>query len=181
MFSASSIKKLYEKFGFELIDCIPQKVHGGSMRYIIKKKNVNKLTKRLKKILKKEKVKKIDSIEGCFKFKKDVEISKKKLIKKINYLKSKNNKICGYGATSKSTTILNYCKINNKMIDCIFDVTPEKIGKYTPLTHIPIIDYKLFNKMKYKYVFLFAWNHKKEILEKEKKNGNKNIKWITHL
>ena len=35
--------------------------------------------------------------------------------------------------------------------------------------------------MNYKHVFLFAWNHKKEILEKEKKNGNKNIKWITHL
>ncbi len=181
MFSASSIKKLYEKFGFKLIDCIPQKVHGGSMRYIIKKKNNHKLTKRLKKILKKEKLKKIDNIEGCLKFKKDVENSKNKLIKKINYLKSKNNKICGYGATSKSTTILNYCKINNKMIDCIFDVTNEKIGKYTPLTHIPIIDYKLFKKAKYKYVFLFAWNHKKEILEKEKKNGNKNIKWITHL
>ena len=181
VFSASSIKKLYEKFGFKLIDCIPQKVHGGSMRYIIKKKNNHKLTKRLKKILKKEKLKKIDNIEGCLKFKKDVENSKNKLIKKINYLKSKNNKICGYGATSKSTTILNYCKINNKMIDCIFDVTNEKIGKYTPLTHIPIIDYKLFKKMKYKYVFLFAWNHKKEILEKEKKNGNKNIKWITHL
>ena len=76
---------------------------------------------------------------------------------------------------------LNYCNIDNKIIDCIFDVTPEKIGRYTPITHIPILNYKLFKKLKYKYVFLFAWNHKKEILEKEKRNGNKNIKWITHL
>ncbi len=181
MFSASSIKKLYNKFDFELIDCIPQKVHGGSMRYIIKRKSLATVSKRLKKIFKIEKIKKIDSVKGCLRFKRDVEESKKKLIKKLNYLKSLNHKICGYGATSKSTTILNYCNINHKIIDCIFDVTPEKIGRYTPLTHIPILNYKLFKKMKYKYVFLFAWNHKKEILEKEKRNGNKNIKWITHL
>ena len=181
MFSASSIKKLYDKFGFQLVDCIPQKVHGGSMRYIIKKKNKFNISKRLKKILKYEKKQKIDNFKGCLKFKKKVEESKKRLIKKLYYLKSKNHKICGYGATSKSTTILNYCNIDNKIIDCIFDVTPEKIGRYTPITHIPILNYKLFKKLKYKYVFLFAWNHKKEILEKEKRNGNKNIKWITHL
>ena len=181
MFSASSIKKLYKNFDLHLVDCIPQKTHGGSMRYIIKKNLKIKTTKRLKKILNEEKIKKIDSIDGCLKFKKNVEKSKITLIKNLKKLKNKNYKICGYGATSKSTTILNYCNIDHKIIDCIFDVTPEKIGKYTPLTHIPIFDYKLFKKMNYKHVFLFAWNHKKEILEKEKKNGNKNIKWITHL
>ena len=31
-------------------------------------------------------------------------------------------------------------------IDYITDTTPEKIGKYTPGSHIPIIDYKLFMK-----------------------------------
>ena len=181
MFSASSIKKLYNNFGFELIDCIRQKTHGGSMRYIIKKKNKSTVSSRLKSILRFESKKNINNIKGCYKFKRNVERSKKNLIKKLNYLKSKNKKICGYGATSKSTTILNYCGIDFNIIDCIFDVTPEKIGKYTPLTHIPILNYKFFKKMKYKYVFLFAWNHKKEIFEKERRNGNKNIKWITHL
>ena len=35
--------------------------------------------------------------------------------------------------------------------------------------HIPIVDYKYFKKSNYKKIFLFAWNHKKEILKKEKK------------
>lgn len=182
MFSATSIKKIYELFNFQLVDAIPQKTHGGSMRYVIKKYNdKNKITKRLFKILKYEKSKNINSLKGCLNFAEQVKISKNKLINKIKKIKLKNHKICGYGATSKSTTILNYCKINSKNIDCIFDTTKDKIGKLTPGSHIPVVDYKFFKNSKYKYVFLFAWNHKKEILNKEKGNINNNIKWFNHL
>ena len=45
--------------------------------------------------------------------------------------------------------------------------------------HIPIIDYKFFKKSNYKKIFLFAWNHKNEILLKEK--NKKNIQWFSHL
>ena len=65
------------------------------------------------------------------------------------------------------------------MIKCIFDTTKDKIGKYTPGTNIPIYDYKFFKKSGFKNVFLFAWNHKKEIMKKEKKL--KNIKWFSHI
>ena len=179
MFSLTSIQKIYKLFNFELVDAIPLNTHGGSMRYIIKRKNISKKSKRLINLLKLEKIKKINRYEGCIDFKKKVEKSKLLLIKKILKMKKRNEKICGYGATSKSTTILNYCNINNKMIDCIFDTTKDKIGKYTPGTHIPIVNHKCFKNSKYEHVFLFAWNHKKEILKKEKKL--KNVKWFTHL
>ena len=179
MFSASAISKIYKKYGMILVDAIPQKTHGGSMRYIIKKNKNLKISKRLKKIINYERMKNIDSYKGCIKFKKQVEESKRKLRQKITTMKMKKQKICGYGATSKSTTILNYCGINYKYIDCIFDTTPYKIGKYSPGTHIPILNYKYFGKKKYKNVFLFAWNHKQEIMKKEKKL--KYINWFSHL
>ena len=65
------------------------------------------------------------------------------------------------------------------MIDCIYDTTPDKIGKLSPGVHIPIVDYKNFKKSNYKNVFLFAWNHKDEIFKKEK--NRKFTKWISHL
>ena len=181
MFSASSVAKLYQSYGFKLIDVIPQKTHGGSLRYIIQKNNNQKITNRLRKILSYENKKNINSYKGCIKFKNNVEKSKKKLISKLNLIKNKNFSICGYGATSKSTTILNYCKIGTNFIDCIFDTTPDKIGKYSPGVHIPIVNYKKFKKKFYNYSFLFAWNHKKEIEKKEKKYLKSGGKWITHL
>ncbi|MDA9669199.1 class I SAM-dependent methyltransferase [bacterium] len=180
MFSASSIKKIFNKYDFELIDVIPQKTHGGSMRYVVGRKNLSKISHNVKRILKKEKNKNIDNIKGCENFKKKCEISKKKLLSKLILFKKKNYTIAGYGATSKSTTILNYCNIDQNYIDYICDTTTEKIGKYSPGMHIPIVPMNYFKKNIPDKIFLFAWNHKKEILKKEKNLNNKN-KWFAHI
>ena len=127
-----------------------------------------------------EKKNNIDNIKGCNIFKKKCENSKKKLIKSINSIKKKGGDIAGYAATSKSTTILNYCKIGSDKIDYICDTTPEKIGKYTPGTHIPVVSMDHFRKKIPTFVFLFAWNHKKEIFKKEKKYLKK-TKWFAHI
>ena len=180
MFSASSIKKVFNKYGFELIDAIPQKTHGGSMRYVVGRVNSFKVSKNVSKILRNEKNKNIDSIKGCKIFKKNCEISKKKLLTKLNFFKKRKYKIAGYAATSKSTTILNYCNIGVNYIDYICDTTKEKIGKYSPGMHIPIVSMNYFKKNIPDKIFLFAWNHKKEILKKENKLKNKD-KWFAHI
>ena len=146
------------------------------MRYIIKrKKEENNL---IKVILKNEKKQKLNQIESCLIFKKNCEISKKKITEKIKSIKKNGKSISGYAATSKSTTILNYCNIGNKEIDYICDTTREKIGKFSPGKHIPIKDMSYFYKNPTDYVYLFAWNHKLEIFEKEK---NFNGKWFSHV
>ena len=180
MFSLSSIKKIFNLFEFELIDALPQKTHGGSMRYVVGRKKIHKKTKRLSRLLLSERNKDIDNYKGCLNFKKKCEISKKKLVSKIKKFKSNNLKIAGYAATSKSTTILNYCKLDTNYIDYICDTTKEKIGKYSPGMHIPIVNMNYFKKNTPDKAFLFAWNHKKEIFKKEKKFTNQK-KWFAHI
>ena len=113
-------------------------------------------------------------------FQKKCESSKKRLISKIKKYKKKNLKIAGYAATSKSTTILNYCNLNKNFIDYICDTTKDKIGKYSPGMHIPIVSMNYFKKNKPDRAFLFAWNHKNEIFKKEKV-FTKNKKWFAHI
>jgi len=180
MFSVSSVKKIFDLFNFDLINVSPQITHGGSMRYVVGRKGEYKINKSVSKHLNYEKIQKIDSFKGCLNFKRKCEISKKKLRNKILSIKKQGKKIAGYAATSKSTTILNYCGINNNHIDFICDTTKEKIGKYTPRTHIPIKDVEYFRKNLPDYTFLFAWNHKKEIFIKEKNILNK-TKWFAHV
>jgi methylation protein EvaC len=181
MFSVHSIKKIFEQYKFKLVDVMPQPTHGGSMRYIVTKKKNTKVSLRVQKYLDYEKKNNIDNIEGCLNFKNNCIYSKKKLIKNLNKIRDNGKKIVGYAATSKSTTILNYCGINQDQIDCIFDTTKEKIGKFTPGTHIPIYDMKRFQSAKKDYVYLFAWNHKDEIFKKEKNFTNNGGKWISHV
>ena len=115
-----------------------------------------------------------------FRFKKRVQESKKRLVSIFNYCKSKNKKIIGYGATAKSTTILNYCNINDQTIDYFLDTTKDKQNKYTPGTKIKINQYKGGIKEDVDYVFLGAWNFKKEIFKKEKKYIKAGGKFIIH-
>ncbi len=180
IFSVTSIYKIFNFLNFELIDAIPQSTHGGSMRYVIARKGKYEVKKSVKKLLKEEKKKNIDKLKGCLNFKKNCEISKKKLQEKIKAFKRNNKSIAGYGATSKSTTILNYCGIDFRDIKFICDTTPEKIGKYSPGTHIPVVSMEKFYKEIPDCVFLFAWNHKKEIFKKEKKILKK-TKWFAHI
>lgn len=177
MFSASSISKIFKKFKFDLVDIIPQTTHGGSMRYIIKREK-NEISQNVKKILKHESDKNLDKIESCLQFKRNCEISKQNIIKKIKSFKNSGKSICGYAATSKSTTVLNYCNIGPNFIDYICDTTKEKIGKFSPGMHIPIKNMRHFYRNLTDCVYLFAWNHKNEILNKEK---NFKGEWFSHV
>tara|TARA_B100001057_G_scaffold339516_1_gene340318 strand:- start:41 stop:1000 length:960 start_codon:yes stop_codon:yes gene_type:complete len=177
IFSASSIVKIFKIFNFELVDVLPQTTHGGSMRYIVKRKN-NEVSSRVKNILNYEIENNLDKLESCIKFKKNCEMSKENILNKIDFLKRSGKSICGYAATSKSTTILNYCKINENFIDFICDTTIEKIGKFSPGMHIPIKDMNYFQNNMTDCIYLFAWNHKEEILNKEKKFKGE---WFSHV
>jgi methylation protein EvaC len=178
IFSVTSVKKIFKLFDMELIDVYPQVTHGGSMRYVIGRKNNHKISNNVHIQLKNERMNNLDNISSCNIFKKKCELSKIKTREDLLKFKEDNYKIAGYAATSKSTTVLNYCNIDNKIIDYICDTTPEKIGKFSPGTHIPIVEMSHFKKFIPDVAYLFAWNHKDEILAKEKKYKGK---WFSHV
>ena len=64
---------------------------------------------------------------------------------------------------------MNYCKIDNKILDFITDTTTLKQGKFTPGTKIPIINPKNRPKNNSNMIaFLLAWNYKDAIIKNEK-------------
>jgi len=181
MFSGCSVKKIFQLFDMELVDLIKQPTHGGSMRYVIARKGMRKIKKNVETIISEEKYNNLDNINSCEKFKKNCEKSKMKLKKTLGTYKNEGKKIAGYAATSKSTTILNYCNIGTDIIDFICDTTQEKINKYSPGMHIPIVPVDYFRNNMPDIAYLFAWNHKEEIFNKEKEFTKNNNKWISHI
>ena len=178
LFSVNAIKSIIRNLNLEVLYAERISTHGGSVRYYIQKKGARKISNKLSKILNYEKKIQITKVRTIKNFAKKCIQSKKKILQTIEKLKKNKIKIYGYGATSKSTTIINFCNLKSNSIEGIFDTSPTKIGRYAPGTSIPIIDYKKFDIIKPKYCILFAWNHHLEIFKKEK---NKNVIWITHV
>ena len=182
VFSSLSMKNIVKKFGLRLFDIQHLSTHGGSNRYYVCKEDGKyKSSSRLKKALKDEISHKLHKIESYFKFSKRVNLSRKKLFNLMKRLKKKKKKIISYGATYKSTTVFNYCKINSKIIDYVTDTTFNKQGKFTPGSHIKIISPKIGINKTVDFAFLGAWNFKKEIFIKEKNFLKKGGRFITHV
>ena len=183
VFSTIALQKILRKFGLEIFDIENIDTHGGSNRYYIKKymNTKFKIKKKVNKNIILEKKFGLHKFITYKKFAKKVLKSKKKLNVIFKKLKSQKKKVIGYGATAKSCTVLNYCKIDQKDINFFYDTTSFKINKYLPGSKIKIRKYKKLSRDEADYVFLGAWNFKEEIFNKEKefiKNGGK---FITHV
>ena len=183
LFSATSVKDLLKKFNLEIFDIKNLETHGGTLRYYIKRKSDKTIpiSKNVNKQIKKEIIFGLNKFSRFQKFSKNVLLSKIRLLNILNKLKKRKETVVGYGATAKAVTVLNYCNINNDLISNFIDTTPEKINKYIPGKNIKILKYNKKIIDNYHYVFLGAWNFKKEIFNKEKNFLKKGGKFITHV
>jgi methylation protein EvaC len=181
VFSYLALENILKKYNLEIFRIENLDIHGGSNRYFIKKMISNrKIENSVKNQKKKETKFGLNKKKTFIEFSKRVKESKNRLIALFKKCKKQNKKIIGYGATAKSTTILNYCNISNSIIDYFLDTTKDKQNKYTPGTKIKIMKYKGFIKKDVDIVFLGAWNFKKEIFKKEKKFIKSGGKFIIH-
>ena len=181
LFSLSSISYLFGQHDMEVIDVEPQDTHGGSMRYIIARKGVHSVSGRVDNQLKKEMEIGLNKPETYETFRRNCELSRDSLMELLNNVRDRKKSVIGYAATSKSTTIINYCGITTDHIKFISDTTPIKHGKYSPGAHIPVRPYEEFVSDYPDYALLFAYNHAKEIEEKEQKFLESGGKWIMYV
>jgi methylation protein EvaC len=181
LFSVTSIKYLFEQHGMEVVDIEPQETHGGSMRYIIAHKGVHPVSNKVYEQLEKEKVMGLHRPETYETFRKNCEHSRDSLMALLNDVRKQGKMIVGYAATSKSTTIINYCGITTDHIEFISDTTPVKHGKFSPGAHIPVRPYEEFLANYPDYALLFAYNHAKEIMANEQKFMKSGGKWIVYV
>ena len=180
-FSLHSLNNLFSHYDMEIVNAVHQNVHGGSMRYVVARKGVKDIKPAVNRLLEREEEIGLTKPETYKIFSERVSSSRDRLIGLLADLKGKGKRIAGYGATSKSTTVTNFCSITPDLVDYISDTTPGKQGKYSPGVHIPILPYDRFKEEYPDYALLFAWNHGEEIMEKElefKRQGGKFIVYV---
>ena len=133
-----------------------------SKEKIKRSSNLNNLIKNERKI-------KLNTITQWQVFgKKCIDHSKMLQSKIIKY--SSNKKILAYGASARSSTLLNYINIDYKHISKIIDSNKIKHNKYTPKSNIKILPLsKIKNLKNENIVLILAWNFKDEIMSILKK------------
>ena len=146
-----------------------------------KKSTYKKNSKIVEWLLEKEEMHKYNSLSTHKLFFKNVKIHKKLFKDLLLNLKDMKKKVIGYGASTKGNVMLQYCKIDSKILDIIVDVNKDKHNKYTPGSKIKIVSEENIKKIKPDFMVVMPWHFKNFILNKEKDYIKNNGKFIFPL
>lgn len=188
-YSLFNLKNLFQKCGFQIVDCQLNDINGGSFRVYAMKKSADVKTFstqpyrdvcnfRIKSLLEYERSLNLDSPETWLEFYDKINELKEKTVNFIKEEKEKGKKIWGYGASTKGNTLLQYFGLDNTLIDGIAERSVWKWGLKTVGTDIPIYSEDDMRRENPDYLLVLPWHFINEFIERESdflKRGGKFI------
>lgn len=163
-FSISPLKRLCNSEGLEVLSVEEYPIHGGSVRVIIGYGEPDETVDTYIKIEEYYR-----NIEPYLEFAEDVKKIVSEFVKELEPLSN----IAGFAASAKGNILLNAAGITLGKVRYIVDETPEKIGKYSPGTNLPIISFEAFLKNPPDHLIILSWNFLDEIVSKCRAAGYK--------
>lgn len=179
-FTVSSLSHLFGQHGLAVLDATPFDVHGGSMRYVIGRPR-SQPPPRVSQRLEQERASGLHRPETFTAFRDRVTAIGADLMTRLRSCKAAGQRVVGYGATSKSTTTINFFGIAPDLVEFICDTTPAKHGTYSPGAHIPVRPHAEFTARYPERALLFLWNHAAEVRGKEHAFSRSGGKWIVYV
>ena len=183
-YSLFSLSNLLDRHNLEVCD-VEQKEHinEGSVCFYIKKKNSVSAIKllpgargRVSEMINEEKKQGLESLQTYKEFEKRIIKEKERLLDFLHQEANKGKKIHGYAASTKGNTTLQFYEISAHLIEAIADRNPDKHGKFTMGSEIPVISEEESRNMKPDYYFVLAWHFLQEFIKRESsflENGGK--------
>lgn len=162
-FTLTTLKNLLERHHLYIYDCNRSPISGGSL-VVYFSKSINPLTENLQAEYARETSSEVNSVVQWQTFAERCALHREQLLALLAKYQQQGEKIVGYGASARSSTLLNYCNIDQSVVACIADQNPLKHLLWTPGSQILIQAPELVLQKKPRVILLLAWNFSGEIL-----------------
>jgi len=161
-YTLKSMEKLLNQYGLFVTDIKESPISGGSL-ILYARKSRGKESPAVKSYRDSEKETRVNELSNWENFAKRVHSHREQLLRILTDITGKTGPIVGYGASARSSTLLNFCGIDTRFVSVIADQNPLKQQQYTAGTHIPIASPEEVMKEKPECVLILAWNFSDEI------------------
>jgi C-methyltransferase C-terminal domain/Methyltransferase domain len=157
-YSIASLKHLFQMHDMELFHVRPIPTHGGSIRVYAAKRGARPIEESVGRMLAAEPFGKVMA-EKLAAFRREVVLSKLRLLSMLHDLKEKGARIAAIGAAARATTLLHYVGLDEGIIDYVCEVAGSlKIGQCMPGTQIPVVDEARLFTDQPDCALLFSWH-----------------------
>ncbi|XOV91172.1 MAG: methyltransferase domain-containing protein [Bacteroidota bacterium] len=166
-FSLYSLNIVFQSKGLKIYDVEELSTHGGSLRLFIthSENDASPVLNTVGDLLNQELLLGVNTLDFYKGFSRRAYDLKMQFWEFIVKAKKNNKTIAGYGAAAKGNTLLNFYGVGKDEIQFIIDASPYKQNRFTPGSHIPIVDISKLEETKPDFIIIFPWNIKKEIFE----------------
>ncbi len=170
-YSLTSLAHLLAMHGLEVFHARHIPTHGGSIRVYAARKGVQKVQPSVGEMLAAE-PRGAAMRARLASFRKEVVLSKLRLLALIRDLKEQGARICGISAPSRASTLVNYVGLDEGIIDYVCEIPGSlKIGKCMPGTLIPVVEESRLFAEQPDCAIIFSWHIADEIAPKLRKQG----------
>lgn len=170
--SVIPINMISRKLGLKIVKAEKQNIHGGSIRITLARdESPIRVEQSVEQFINQEVT--FHQAERYTQWANEVTKRINGFRSELTKLKLQGYKIAGYGASAKGNTMLNSAGINTDIMDYIIDSTPEKIGKFSPGTGIPIMHPQELQKRPPDFLVILAWNFKETLMANAQSLGFK--------
>lgn len=114
-------------------------------------------------------------------FQERINVHRDKLLSLLKQLKRDGKRIHIYGASTKGNTILQWCGIDNRLVDVAAERNPDKFGARTLGTDIPIVSEAESRSMNPDFYLVLPWHFREEFLDRERPLMEKGVGMIFPL
>ncbi len=171
-YSLMSLQFLLKRHVLKVVDVQLNDVNGGSFRVYVQHEQKEPRAQglaRVRALEKKEKRYRLHEKETYIKFALRVEAIRKKIYHFIKREKARGKTIDVYGASTKGNTLLQHFNLDHHLIRAAAERNPDKFGKKTIGTLIPIISEEESRAARPDYFLVLPWHFLKGFLAREKK------------
>jgi len=161
-FTLETLFRLLSDSGLHIFDIAYSPINGGALA-VYARRTPGEESAALRERRLKEQAEHTNTEEKWQAFARQANEHRTRLRTLIERARARGEKIVGYGASARSSTLLNFCGIGPELIPVIADLNPLKQGKYTAGTHIPIQSPEAAMRERPDTVVLLAWNFAKEV------------------
>ena len=170
-YSLTSLKYLLEMHGLEVFHARPIPSHGGSIRVYAARRGSRPVQESVNRMLAAEP--RGDAMAKRLQaFRRDVILSKLRLLSMLRELKEKGARIAAVSAPSRASTLVNYVGLDEGLIDYVCEIAGSlKIGKYMPGTQVPVVDEARLFAEQPDCAVIFSWHIADELAPKLKAKG----------